>query len=60
MLLLTRFARSAAINNFSISIVRDPDEVLARILNDEITEGTDSGEETDLDRQLENGIEDSR
>ena len=60
MLLLTRFARSAAINNFSISIVRDPDEVLARILNDEITEGTDSGEESDLDRQLENGIEDSR
>ena len=36
-----------------------PEEVLARILNDDITEGTDS-EESDLDRQLENGIEDSR
>ena len=35
-------------------------EVLARILNDDITEGTDSGEESDLDRQLENGIEYSR
>ena len=27
-----------------------PAEVLARILNDDITEGTDSGEESDLDR----------
>ena len=36
------------------------EEVLARILNDDITEGTDSGEESYLDRQLENGIEDSR
>ena len=37
-----------------------PEEVFARILNDDITEGTDSGEESDLDRQLENEIEDSR
>ena len=37
-----------------------PEEVLARILNDDITEVTDSVEESDLDRQLENGIEDSR
>ena len=37
-----------------------PEEVLARILKDDITEGMDSGEESDLDRQLENGIEDSR
>ena len=36
------------------------EEVLARILNDDITEGTDSGEESDLDRQLENVTEDSR
>ena len=41
-----------------VEIIRP--EVLARILNDDITEGTDSGEESDLDRQLENGIEDSR
>ena len=38
----------------------DPDEVLAMIWNDEITEGMDSGEESDLDRQLENEIEESR
>ena len=37
-----------------------PEKVLARNLNDDITEGTDSGEESDLDRQLENEIEDSR
>ena len=40
--------------------INHPEEVLARILNDAITEGTDSSEESDLDRQLENGIEDSR
>ncbi len=35
-------------------------EVLALVLQEETTEGMDSGEESDLDQQLENGIEDSR
>ena len=35
-------------------------QVLALVLQEETTEGMDSGEESDLDRQLENRIEDSR
>ena len=34
--------------------------VLALVLQEETTQGMDSGEESDLDRQLENRIEDSR